>query len=191
MPRGFTEFQKETAFDRYYAMGPERRLRTLSGSLVDTEGFPKSPSYVTLKKWSRAHNWQERVKLRDIENSKQVQIKTDREVVNTKADYRKMIKERLAEDLKLDGYVTALIGKAKDKIEKGELSVDTIKDLAELMRVYQGATAKKVELIKADLLLIGEADSRVDAGVQINVHGVDMDQFPDPYVIKKEDEDAL
>jgi len=158
--KAFTEFQKETAFDVYYAMGAARDLKGLARALVGAENFEDgSPAWKTLKSWSADNNWQERAKLRDIANSKIEQDKTDKEVVNTKADYRKWIKERIEEDKKLDGYVTALIGKTKKKIEKGELEVVTIKELTELTRAHQGSTAKKIELMKLDLLMMGEADS--------------------------------
>lgn len=139
------------AFSAYYLMGDKRSLTVLAGD--------RGVSVKTAKKWSAVFSWQERITLKDIDLSRKTEEKLDDAVVNTRADYRKMIKENMAEDVKLDSYVTTLIGKAKDKIEKGELTVDTIKDLVELMRVKQGSTAKKVELMKADLLLMGEADS--------------------------------
>jgi hypothetical protein len=173
--------EHKDAFNQYYLMGADRSLRELARLRNVSEKTPK--------RWSKAHNWQERIELKDIDLSRKTEEALDDAVVNTRADYRKMIKENMAEDVKLDSYVTTLIGKAKDKIEKGELSVDNIKDLVELMRVKQGSTAKKVELMKADLLMMGEADSRVDNTVRINVHGVDMGQFPEPFKIEGDEED--
>lgn len=172
----------KSAFNTYYLMGADRTLKRLSDVC--------SVSVKTAERWSKEFNWQERIELKDIDLSRKTEEVLDDAVVNTRADYRKMIKENMAEDVKLDSYVTTLIGKAKDKIEKGELTVDSIKDLVELMRVKQGSTAKKVELMKADLLLMGEADSRVDNAVHINVHGVNMDEFPEPYIVQKDEEDA-
>lgn len=142
------------AFNQYYLMGADRSLRELASE--------RKVSAKSAYAWSVEFNWQERITLKDIDLSRQTEKILDDAVVNTRADYRKMIKENMAEDVKLDSYVVTLIGKAKDKIEKGELTVDTIKDLTELMRVKQGSTAKKVELMKADLLMMGEADSRAD-----------------------------
>lgn len=143
--------EHKTAFNAYYLMGADRSLV----SVADQCGVSER----TVARWSTEFSWQERITLKDIDLSRKTEEVLDDAVVNTRADYRKMIKENMAEDVKLDSYVTTLIGKAKDKIEKGELTVESIKDLTELMRVKQGSTAKKVELMKADLLLMGEADS--------------------------------
>ena len=148
------------AFNDYYLMGADRSLRELARL--------HNVHLKSTARWSKEFNWQERIELRDIDLSRKLTEKVDDAVVNTRADYRKQIKDRLDEDLKLDSYATTLIGKAKEKIEKGELSVETIKELTELMRVHQGSTAKKVELMKADLLMMGEADSHT----QLSGNGV-------------------
>jgi uncharacterized protein YktA (UPF0223 family) len=132
--KAFTEFQKEVAFDAYYAMGAARDLKALSISLQDT---------------------------------KKVQAQTDKSVVNSKADHRKLIKELLEQDNTLDGYAITLVGTAFDLITSGEMKVQTIKELVELMRTHQGSTAKKLDLIKTDLLLMGEADSRSEEKIII------------------------
>ncbi|MHA2086294.1 MAG: hypothetical protein ACXABD_21325 [Candidatus Thorarchaeota archaeon] len=166
--KAFTEFQKEVAFDAYYAMGAARDLKALSISLQDTPDFKdNSPAHVTLRKWSSANNWQERCTQRDIDNAKKVQAQTDKSVVNSKADHRKLIKELLEQDNTLDGYAITLVGTAFDLITSGEMKVQTIKELVELMRTHQGSTAKKLDLIKTDLLLMGEADSRSEEKIII------------------------
>lgn len=168
MPKPFTEYQKEMAFDQYYAMGEQRDLKRLQGALQEAEGFTQgSPAYKTIRKWSAANNWVERCKQRDLENSKKVQAKTDRSVVNTKADYRKMIKENLEETLTLDGYTMALVGGVFDLITKKSLKVTKLNELLDVIKSHQFSTAKKVELIKTDLLLMGEADSRSEEKIII------------------------
>jgi hypothetical protein len=142
------------AFNEYYLMGDKRSLSKLAAARKVTD--------TTCKKWSREFNWQERIRLRDIELSKR-EIKTvDDAIISTKADMLKLIEDRIKEDAKLDGYATALIGGAKEKIEKKELEVESIKELAELMRAHQGSTSNKVALIKAALLLLSEPDSRAE-----------------------------
>ena len=156
------------AFDQYYAMGAKRELKGLAGGLKGAEEFKHGvPAWKTLKKWSAANNWQERCKQRDIENSRKVQEQTDKSVVNSMADHRKMIKELLEQDSTLDGYAITLIGTAFDLITEGTLKVETIKELVELMRVHQGSIGKKVDLMKADLLLMGEPDSRNETTIRI------------------------
>jgi len=151
MGKPFTKLQQEAAFDRYYAMGASRVLNELRKNLVDTEEFTdRSPALQTLKTWSKENNWQERLKLRDIENSKKVQAKTDREVVNTKADYRKDI--RLTQQ-PLKAAINKVIVPAKDgKPATINIEVENARDLALIV----GALEK---LIKLDLVMIGEADS--------------------------------
>ena len=159
--KAFTQFQKEIAFDAYYAMGAKRDLKILSVSLKDTPEFSDhAPAHITLRKWSSRDNWQERANQRDIENSRKVQAQTDKSVVNSKADHRKLIKKLLEQDSTLDGYAITLIGTAYDLISTGKMKVGSVKELVDLMRTHQGSISKIVELIKADLLLMGEADSR-------------------------------
>lgn len=159
----FTEYQKEIAFDRYYAMGGARELKGLARGLVGAEGFEdRAPTWKTVKRWSADNNWQERAKLRDISNSKKEQDKTDKEVVNTKADYRKQIKERLG-NINTDlGYLKTSFGTAKKKLEdekNTELEVKSIKELVELAKAMQGMYKEEQNLMKLDLLMMGEADS--------------------------------
>lgn len=136
-------------------------------------------SRTSVAKWAKAFSWVERVALRDIEINKQTENATSETIVNTKADYRAMIKERLEEDTALDGYVVALIGKAKELIESGEMKVETVRELVELMKVHQGSTAKKIDLMRAGLLMMGEADSKVDHGIKIEFPGIDFDSLPE------------
>ena len=162
MPKVETQRHQE-AFNYYYELGYTRNIPKVAQQFKVSEA--------AVKKWSRDFNWQLRVEQRDIENKPKLDQDANaayvESVLNTKADYRRQIKERLEEDTKLDGYATALIGSTKEKIEKGELEVLSIKELVELMRAHQGSTAKKAELMKLDLLLMGEADSRI--GIEGNV----------------------
>jgi hypothetical protein len=164
MPRKpFTTFQKEIAFDVYYAMGEQRDLKRVAKVLQGNDNFlDGAPAWKTLQNWSSQNNWQERCELRDIENSRKVQDKTDREVVNTKADYRKMIKERLSELRTEKGYLTNAYATAKAKLEdpkNKELDVTSIKELTELSKAMAALYREERELMKLDLLLMGEADS--------------------------------
>jgi len=148
------------AYNQYYLMGAKRSFVSAAGQCGVSER--------TIARWAKEFSWKERIVLQDIQNSREDTKNVNAAVVNTKADYRKMIKERLEEDIKLDGYATAIIDKAKEMIESGELKVSSIKELAELMRVHHGSTAKKVELMKLDLLMIGEADGREEQIIIVN-----------------------
>jgi hypothetical protein len=150
------------AFNEYYLMGNQRSLKKLASS--------RKVSEKTAKKWSAEHDWQNRIALRDIELSRKEIERVDQEILNTKADYRKQINKRLEEDAKLDTFATGLIARAKESIETGKLKIETIKELAELMRAHQGSTARKAELMKLDLLLMGEdVDKGHDASINIHL----------------------
>jgi hypothetical protein len=145
-------------------MGEQRELKGLAMGLQGAEGFiDGAPTWKTLKSWSAANNWQQRCELRDIENSQKVQAKTDRVVVNTKADYRNDI--RLSLQPVKAAINSAIVTKEDPKTgeEKAVLnfSVEDAKDLAQMVNSLE-------KLIKADLLLMGEADSRGEQVVIVN-----------------------
>lgn len=71
------------AFEYYYSLGAERNLEKVSQKY--------SVSVPAVKKWSKNFNWQFRVEQRDIENGKKIEQKTNNEVINAKADFRKTI----------------------------------------------------------------------------------------------------
>jgi transposase len=114
------------AFEYYYGMGKDRSLSQVASRFDVT--------VQAVGKWSSSFNWQERIEQRDIENGKRLAKKTDDTIVETKANYRKIIK--------------ACIAQAVEKIRNRELTAATIQDLE--------------RLIKTDMLLLGEATERND-----------------------------
>jgi len=134
--------EHKDAFNQYYLMGAGRSLRELARL--------RKVSAKSAMRWSKAHNWQERIELRDIDLSRKTEEKIDEAVVNTRADYRKDVKLMLQP---LKALINSAIatdkktGKAKIKFE-----VDDARDMASIVSSYE-------KLIKVDLLLMGEADS--------------------------------
>ena len=150
------------AFNEYYLMGDKRSLRALADQLEFSER--------TYFKWSTIHNWQERIALKDIEISRKLNDKVDDQIVNTKADYRKMIKERLLNIKTETGYLTKAYGTAKKKLEdedNDELDVSNIRELTDLAKAMQGMYKEEQALMKLDLLMMGEADSRVEGNINL------------------------
>lgn len=142
------------AFNKYYLMGADRSLRELALHLNCTAR--------AVKTWSSEFSWQERIALRDIEISRKLAEKVDDEVVNTKADYRKQIKEGLVNIKREKGYLTSAFGTAKKKLEDEKdktLDVTSIRDLTDLSKAIQGIYRGEQALMKLDLLMMGEADS--------------------------------
>ena len=169
MPRPFTEFQKEMAFDAYYAMGAKRDLKGLSVDLQGTENFSdRTPTYKTLRNWSSANNWQEQCKQRDIENAKKVEAKTDREVVKTKAGYRVEIGE-IREELKVFRQrVEKLIADATDAIEKKQIKIGGIPELDQVVSSLKKFHDMNKDYVKLDLQVIGEGDGQERQIIFIN-----------------------
>jgi len=65
------------AFEIYYKMGDARNLPSVAKEI--------KMATVTLKKWSRAFNWQEQIMLRDKKIGDKVQEKTDTDIISEKA----------------------------------------------------------------------------------------------------------
>jgi hypothetical protein len=180
MPKPFTEFQKEMAFDRYYAMGAKRDLKELLRNLQGTEAFPDGPpTYSTIKKWSMANNWQEQCKQRDIENAKKVEAKTDREVVKTKAAYRVEISKDLEELDAIGSRIIWLLADVANKIQSEEaednesgsiIEIKSIEDLDKMMASLKKYRDIKKDLINMDLKLIGEdVPDRSDLNINLQL----------------------
>ena len=123
-------------------MGSNRSLAKLC------QKYPNDmPKLVTLKSWSKAFNWQQRVEQRDIENNKSLENKlkpeTNKVIVNSKADYRAEIKTQI-------GILKAILNKVIQDFKNNEiLDVDNVKDLEKVINSYE-------KLCKLDLLMMGE-----------------------------------
>jgi len=130
-------------FELYYSMGSDRSLAKLH------QKYPNdTPTIDTLKNWSKAFNWQARVEQRDIENSRaledKLKPKTNKIIVNTKADYRAEIKAQL-------GILKALLNKVIKDIKEGNIiDVENTGDLKDVINSYE-------KLSKLDLLMMGES----------------------------------
>lgn len=117
------------AFEYYYSLGEKRSYVSVASQFGVSER--------TVVRWANAFNWQERVIQRDIENSKELEKKTNTSVVNEKANYRKIIKFAIV--------------KFAEKLKAGKIEANNIQDLE--------------RLVKLDLLLMGEATERGDFNV--------------------------
>lgn len=180
MPKPYTEYQKEIAFDQYYAMGEGRNLDRLVLDLVNTAEFEnRSPSLASLKLWSRDNNWQERCKQRDIENSKPRQKATDKEVVKTKAAYRVEIGAELQELDAIGSRIIKLLADVDKKIQSDDsedketsaiIEINSIEDLDKVMTSLKKYKDIKKDLRNQDLKLIGEdVPDRSDLNIRLEL----------------------
>ena len=103
----------QEAFDYYYTLGVQRSYKLVS----EKYGY----SQTTIANWARSFNWQERIQLRDIEITRKLQQKTDNTIISTKANYRKIIQ--------------ATISTYVDQLKKKNVTVKSIRDLVDLMRL--------------------------------------------------------
>ena len=124
------------AYDYYYSLGEKR-------------SYPKvalkfTVSRTSIKKWAKNFNWQKRVEQRDIENAKSIEKKTNKIIVNSKADYRAEIKTQL-------GILKAILNKVIKDIKKEKIiDINNIDDLKDVISSYE-------KLCKLDLNLMGKA----------------------------------
>jgi len=130
------------AFDYYYSLGAARSYTEVARKF--------NVSRTSLAKWAKAFNWMDRIAQRDIENSKKIQAKTDRTIVNTKADYRRDVRLALQP---LKAAINKVIVKNPDTGKpEVKIPIDEARDLASVIVSFE-------KLIKLDLVLMGEADS--------------------------------
>lgn len=121
------------AFEYYYSLGAERNLEKVSQKY--------SVSIPAVKKWSKNFNWQFRVQQRDIENSKNLEKKTNKEVIDAKADFRKTI-FAIHQTLKKS---------LNEFMKKNEtVPIEGIKDLEKVVLILD-------KLARLDMGLVGES----------------------------------
>ena len=136
--------QKEI-FDIYYSLGDKRSFEKLREKLKTAPNATKMiPSLTTLKRWSKKFNWQERIQQRDAEISKGLEKKINQDIVNEKAEHRKLIKAILNE---LKRSLIEYQNEIKEGIKPAQ--IETIKDLKDISQTID-------TLIKLDLNILGE-----------------------------------
>jgi len=123
------KLKHKEAFEYYYSLGDKRSYPKVASKFT--------VSRTSIKKWSKAFNWQDRIELRDIDNGKKLEAKTDKAVVNSKADYRALIRKTV------DLY--------KKKLDDGKIIISRPQDLD--------------ILAKLDLTMMGEATERGELNI--------------------------
>ncbi len=137
------------AFDYYYSLGAER---SFSAVVVHCKCSARA-----VANWSKEFNWQERIIQRDLEINKKTEDKTDKAIVNTKADYRASI----GKDLKsLDLFkqrAERLIADFSELVEDGKVKITSIDEFDKVTATLKKFYDIKKDAVKLDLELMGEA----------------------------------
>lgn len=133
------------AFELYYAMGSGRSLAKLREKMKEIPEFAnKIPSLVSLKKWSKNFNWQERIEQRLVEAKKDLEKKTNETILDIKAKYSANIRKLFNISIQAINNLLA---------KKVPLEIENIKDFREITTIIK-------ELINTDLFLIGESEDK-------------------------------
>jgi hypothetical protein len=121
------KLQRE-AFEIYYHLGDNRSLKKVAEKVGRTER--------AVAGWSRAYNWVDRVKQREIEDAvNEGTARLSAQTTDMKVRYRILMNN--------------LIANASKRIAEGSLVIRNIQDLE--------------RVVKLDLLLMGEATDRQDS----------------------------
>jgi len=137
------------AFEFFYSMGgaaSNKNVRKMSEKCQVSDR--------TIWRWYKKFNWKERVDQRNIENAKSLGKKTDKAVVNTKANYRAEIKTQL-------NILKAILNNVIKEIKAHNIiDVNNTGQLKDVVNCYE-------KLGKLDLLMMGEADETKDLNIKV------------------------
>lgn len=115
------KLKHQEAFEYYYAMGDSRGYRQVAQKM--------NASLTSVNKWAQEFGWQEKVQLRDQNNAKKLEIKTDIKVVDDKA--------------KMLNIVRSGINKFIQNLNNGLVDISTVADYERLVKMgllLQGET---------------------------------------------------
>jgi hypothetical protein len=145
------EKMKETlrhieAFEYFYSLGGKT-------SDVSKVSVKCQLTERTIWRWYKNLNWREKIEQRNIENSKELAKKTDKTVLDTKANYRAEIKAQFSI---LKKMLNELIEKFKNN--KG-IEIKDITGLKDVIGCYE-------RLINMDLTLMGEVSEREEIALR-------------------------
>ena len=128
------------AFEYYYSLGAERNFKLVESKF--------KVSNMSVARWSKAFSWQERIEQRDVANAKKLEAKIDKAIVNSRAEYRTLIKK--------------VVREFEKKLKAGKIRIDKPEDLS--------------IMAKLDLLMMGEATEKQD--VTYKLLDTDISKYP-------------
>lgn len=132
-------------FEIYYQMGKERSLVKLREKLQTDQSQTKNiPTLERLKAWSKAFNWQDRVKERDQKIAKELEKKSIQDITKRKLKYQRQIAKMLEANMKR--FDKVVVKDEDGKIITIKIDDKTPKDFESIVRTHQVLIDKDLEL---------------------------------------------
>lgn len=131
------------AYEEYAAMGPSRSLRKLAEKLHQSSP-ESSPVIETIKVWSKAHHWQDRVKLFDAERIEERRLEQEEAIRKMNERHAMIGTSQQARAIK---QIEALI---EAKSFGSMAAVQLLKLATDLERVARGASTEQVAITGKD-----------------------------------------
>lgn len=103
----------QQAFEYYYMLGSGRSYNKVASHF--------GISNVSISKWAKELDWDERVRLRDEKNMSKIREQNDLDVVKSLQSYRKVISASIADYIK--------------RLKDGTVKIDSANDFAKLVRL--------------------------------------------------------
>ena len=126
------KLKHQKAFDFYYSLGGFRSYSRVAQRF--------SVSKTSVQKWSKEFNWQKRIKQRDISNAKRLQAKTDKVIIDTKAQYRADVSKTLHS-------VKLLLQSVQDTQGNFLFTIKNISDFKKTVDVFRSLVSLGLELM--------------------------------------------
>lgn len=125
------------AFEYYYLLGDTDQHRSC---VKVAKKFNVNINMIY--RWRKAFDWENRIIERDKKAAKELAKRNIKDLVNTRADYRREVKQNIT-------VIKALLIKAAKAIKNGKIKVKTVKDVAIVLSTYD-------MLVKLDMALMGD-----------------------------------
>ena len=145
---------KDKAFEEYYALGEGRSLSKLHDHL--SRKYPKSsPSYPTLKNWSKSGSWQDRVLLRDNAVREGLQEAASAVVVEAKINELAQLSTAYNE---IEAVKPLIINTLQSK-KAAKIVPESTQELASLYNALSRLDSVQVKIVETVRKIRGESDN--------------------------------
>jgi len=148
----------------------------------------------TIFVWYKELNWRDRSIIRLVQARNKAE---ENGILDKEAEIAALltlVKSKIAESNVRSTYLKVLYGTAKDLIANKQLEIKSIADLTLLAKAIDGQDKNLLDLIKVELLLIGEPDSRQDqtGGAGFTLYNIRYDDltFPKPFDVPDNGEES-